>query len=168
MFDVTLNELYWIAGFLEGEGSFLKCGGTIMATATQVQREPVDRLKKLLGGDICTFSRKEVIGHVYYRWNMYGKRAEVLMKMLFPMMSPRRQEQISKALAWYASCPGANYVRTGRKLCRKGKHPWVKENIYIVYSTGQRYCKSCLSDRLERNKNREEIKSRLVQIINSN
>ena len=153
MFDIPLNELYWVAGFLEGEGSFCKCGGTIQVAASQVQKEPIDRLYKLLGGGLNVFHAKNIKSGTYNRWNIYGKKAEALMKLLFPIMSPRRQNQITMALAWYASCPGVNFTKSGRKVCRKG-HAWTKENIYIERSTGSRYCKICRDERLGLGKNR--------------
>ena len=58
MFNTSLNDLYWSAGFLEGEGAFMKNGtGGIVVTASQVQKEPLDRLYKLFGGGMNTFSR---------------------------------------------------------------------------------------------------------------
>jgi len=141
MLNVPLNELYWIAGFLEGEGSFTRCGGTIAVNASQVQREPLDRLQKLLSGSINRYMRDEIKGFFYYRWQIYGIKAEELMKILFPIMSPKRQNQISLALAWYASRPGRNFRKSGRTTCRSGLHQWVPENIEEVY--GARYCRIC-------------------------
>ena len=141
MFDISLNDLYWVAGFLEGEGSFCKNGGTICVSASQVQKEPIDRLKKLLGGGLNVFSAKNVKGSMYHRWQLYGKKAESLMKMLFPIMSPKRQNQISSALAWYASRPGCNYVRVRKTHCYRG-HLYSPENTY-TNPKGKRECREC-------------------------
>lgn len=160
--NLRIEDLYWVAGFLEGEGSFTKCGGTIKVEATQVQREPVDRLVKILGGKICVFSRKEVTGHVYHKWNVYGEFAENLMKTLFVIMSPRRQDQIKKALDWYVTRPGRNYQKSGRKLCRKGLHVWEDQNIYFG-KNGRKICKACC--RISQNRSQQRIRARVKEAL---
>ncbi len=153
--NVPLNELYWIAGFFEGEGCFARCGGTIVITVSQVQREPLERLKNLLGGHLNKYSQKCIKGNIYYRWQIYGIKAEEIMKNIFPIMSPKRQAQITVCLNWYASRPGVNFKKSGRKFCRKGLHLWIPENIKID-ACGGKYCKICKGD-WQRNK-RKEIK----------
>jgi hypothetical protein len=175
MYDnVPLNELYWIAGFLEGEGTFVRCrnklknglisrGGTITVVASQVQKNPLERLQKLLGGNIHYYIRNKEKGFFYYRWQIFGEKAEALMKILYPLMSPNRQNKMSLALAWYASRPGRNWMKSGRKICRKGLHPWIPENIVEVY--GKRYCRICKTIRQEDNKRGEIKKSRISNLI---
>ena len=161
--NVPINELYWIAGFLEGEGCFYRnMRGTIGITVSQVQREPLARLCNLLNGKIHQYSQTSIKQHIYYRWQIYGLKAEEIMKAVFPLMSPKRQAQISVCLSWYASRPGVNFKKNGRKYCRSGLHTWIPENI-IVDACGGRSCKICKSD-WQRNR-RETIKlSRLTTL----
>jgi hypothetical protein len=52
---VNVNDLYWAAGFIDGEGSFSKCGGTIAASAVQVDRwhlVNIDLIKNNVNMDI--------------------------------------------------------------------------------------------------------------------
>lgn len=161
--NISINDLYWAAGFLEGEGSFYRNGGTIVISAVQVQREPIDRLHKLLGGNISTFSRKEVRGNIYHRLNIYGMRAEALMKMLFPIMSPKRQNQITTSLAWYASRPGVNFVKSGRTKWRKCDHPFTPENTYIYPGSKKKNCRICMKAAQERYK--AKITNRISSFI---
>lgn len=148
--DLRIEDLYWLAGFLEGEGSFGRCGGTVQVTATQVQREPIDRIFSILKvGNISIFLRKEVTGNTYHRWCCYGEHAELLMKILYPIMSPRRKDQINQCLSWYATRPGKNYVKSGRKTCRKGLHRWIPENLGHK-KNGVPFCIIC--DRENKNK----------------
>jgi hypothetical protein len=164
--NIPLNELYWIAGFLEGEGNFSRCGGTIVVSATQVQKEPLDRLHNLLSGNIAQYSHKNRLNcQPFYRWQIYGKKAEELMKAIFPIMSPKRQTKITACLVWYDSRPGNNWIKSGRKLCRKGLHEWIPENI-ILWGKG-RYCLACKNE--WQRKRREEIKSsRLGNLLTNN
>ncbi|GAI58144.1 unnamed protein product, partial [marine sediment metagenome] len=48
----TLKEIYWAAGYLDGEGSFYKanCAGQVRATSTD--DEPLEKLRRWFGGSI--------------------------------------------------------------------------------------------------------------------
>jgi len=64
---MDIKQIFWIAGFLEGEGCFSSTRSTSHVTATQVQKEPLEKLHKFLGGSLCVFSRSAVNGNFYYR-----------------------------------------------------------------------------------------------------
>ncbi len=140
--DLRLEDLHWIAGFLEGEGSFCRCGGTITVVASQVEKDPIDKLHNLLGGSVLYIKRDHPKQSNYYRWGTYGETAELIMKAVFPLMSTKRKNKISETLAWYASRPGRNFVKSGRKTCRKELHQWNNENTFVD-SRGMRTCRLC-------------------------
>lgn len=93
---ITLRGIEWIAGFLEGEGSFSsKSSGSRKRPyrnseiqATQLQRWPLDKLVSLIGGTICLSKGK------YWRWSGSGGLARGLAMTIYSLMSLRRQEQI--------------------------------------------------------------------------
>jgi formate dehydrogenase maturation protein FdhE len=145
MIDISQVDLGWVAGFLEGEGYFSKAKTSISIQASQVQLEPLQKLQKLLGGSLNRYSQKKQNQNDYYRWGVHGLTAEAIMKLLFPLMSSKRQKNISEAISWYASLPGTNFKKNGRKTCVKRGHPWVSENIGIDYR-GKRFCKICKAD----------------------
>jgi hypothetical protein len=96
-------DIGWIAGFIEGEGSFCgrrKSHRTETVTVTQVQREPLERMTRLLGGTIHSRPRhhSQPVGQPYYTWQASGARARGVMLTIFSLMSPRRKGQIRKAL----------------------------------------------------------------------
>jgi hypothetical protein len=128
--DITIQELYWAAGFLEGEGCFTKTRSCITVSASQVQFQPLEKLQKLLGGKNYYYESRKPKHSPYYRWVTYGEKAEEIMKALFPLMSPKRQYRISELLSFYAALPGRNYVRTGRTHCKRG-HIRNEENSYV-------------------------------------
>uniref|UniRef100_A0A6M3J0I0 Homing endonuclease n=1 Tax=viral metagenome TaxID=1070528 RepID=A0A6M3J0I0_9ZZZZ len=142
--DLRIEDLYWIAGFLEGEGTFCRCGGTIQISASQVQKEPVEKLYKLLGGFLAHIERKNVSPkwNNYWRWGAYGETAELCMKAIFSLMSTKRKNKISEVLSWYASRPGRNFAKSGRKTCRKSLHQWNDANTYVD-SRGMKTCRLC-------------------------
>jgi hypothetical protein len=92
-----MRDLYWTAGFIEGEGCF---AGWTGIRVSQVQREPLDRLVHLWGGTITLVppQRNGLSAKAIHRWQLYGANARGLMMTLYTLMSPRRQEQISKVL----------------------------------------------------------------------
>lgn len=99
MFD--MRELFWAAGFIEGEGSFpltrdlARKHQSSRVMATQNEREPLERLVALFGGGICHVSWKLGTG---WQWHTYGSRARGIAMTLFPLMSIRRKGQIRKML----------------------------------------------------------------------
>ena len=86
--NITLLEIGWCAGFLEGEGSFTG-GRGFTIKAGQRSREPLERLQLLLGGRIGTQSKGQL-----FRWSVSGPRARGVALTLYPLLSERRQEQI--------------------------------------------------------------------------
>lgn len=140
--DLRLEDLHWIAGFLEGEGTFCRCGGTINVSVSQVQKEPLERLFNFLGGNIICVTPNNPNRKTYYKWDIFGETAEILIKTVFSLMSPKRKNKISEVLSWYASRPGRNFVKSGRKTCRKGLHQWNDTNTFVDYR-GKRTCRLC-------------------------
>lgn len=100
----TIRDLEWAAGFLEGEGSFAYMkGGTQRVRASQVNSEPLARLKKIFGGSISyepSRTQKETGNKKAdcFAWAISGARARGVMLTLFPLLSEKRQDQITAAM----------------------------------------------------------------------
>ena len=90
--EPTEAEVAWAAGFIEGEGSFFKNGGGLTVRATQVQKEPLERLQKWFGGSVL------LQGQPIWKWTVCGDRARRVVQLTYPWFSPRRQEQVDRAL----------------------------------------------------------------------
>lgn len=100
-------ELGWIAGFLDGEGSFSTAGTKNYPCetvgASQVERDPLERLQRALGGTIRE-KKNSANGFggrgcgMIREWKVYGSRARGVMLTVYPLMSERRQGQIRAAL----------------------------------------------------------------------
>lgn len=96
----TLRDLAWAAGFLEGEGTFLKAGRTHTVAVHQVNIEPLERLQQLFGGSISLLRKKlknPKHNDIYY-WQTFGARARGVMMTLYSLLSQKRKAQIRKAL----------------------------------------------------------------------
>lgn len=95
VFIATEADLEWAAGFLEGEGSFVKTksGGRVSSANQRYTPEPLQRLQGLFGGSLRWRDGER-------RWNWYacGWRAVGLMLSIYPYLSKRRQRQIQRVL----------------------------------------------------------------------
>ena len=97
-------DLAWAAGFLEGEGSFMLWQGRPRLKVSQVDREPLERLKRLFDGTICEDGgprRKQdnPRRQTMWYWSLTGERARAVMLAVQPFMSDRRKAQIAHALS---------------------------------------------------------------------
>ena len=160
MNDLRIEDIYWIAGFLEGEAHFGIVRTSIYVAASQVEKDPIDRLQNLVGGKVNYYKQKPENADKwsnFYRWAVYGEAAEILIKAIYPIMSGKRKKKIEEMLAFYETKTGRNFSVTGRKYCRSGKHAWTKENIYTK-KNGAVTCRLC--DR--ENKNRWQTERRSI------
>ena len=107
---ISVAELAWVAGFIEGEGCFYFSPKTahisFMVCAAQVQRWPLDQLQKLVGGKIGRIAPRKGKGH--WAWNLTGPRGVGLALTLFSAMSPDRRQKIKELLlVWKKTAPMA-------------------------------------------------------------
>lgn len=159
---MRMVDLYYAAGFLEGEGSFVvreRFDPSI--TAGQVQLEPLERLQELFGGNIypCKLAKNgRQPSHV---WNLNGSRAIGLMLTLFPMMSTRRQSQIANAVNGWRSRTKTNTCLDDAGSLALMRRVCAGESVYHVAKSARVHGKT-LSDWLH-GKQRQHL---LVQLRN--
>ena len=87
----SARDFQWAAGFYEGDGSCGSTAGGCLATIGQKQRWSVDRMAAFFGGNT------KPIG-AYFRWSATGARARGFLMSIYGLLSPRRQEQIRRAM----------------------------------------------------------------------
>lgn len=107
---IAVNELYWAAGFIEGEGWF-ESSSSFRAACAQKQREPLERLQRIFGGNI---TQSKIKTGIIFLWRVHGSRAAGVMMTLWPLMSTRRQQQIETTLAKWKAAPGRYGALDGR------------------------------------------------------
>lgn len=140
---ISMADVHWTAGFLEGEGSFCRSSnGGMRVSAAQANQswEPIDRLKFLFGGR--TYDRLPTSQWVHAtlqrHWHLSGPMAVGLMMTLYPLLSPRRKGQIHKALRGWRHTTGRNQYKAH---CSNG-HVYEKESFYVD-AHGHRVCRRC-------------------------
>jgi hypothetical protein len=102
------QEFYWLAGLLEGEGSFLpgppSAPNSVRITLTMTDADVVARVAALWGVSYHEV-RRELCHAMGWKPNFYthlrGRPAVEMMRRLLPFMGVRRQGQIERALASY-------------------------------------------------------------------
>ena len=100
---VDERELAWAAGFLDGEGNFscdLRSNKAKMTIqAAQVEPQPLERLKAVLGGNVTGPYGPYVKPNrkPWYMWRMYTNQAEEACLRLLPYLSQPKIKQILNA-----------------------------------------------------------------------
>ena len=90
-----IKEIYWAAGFIEGEGTFYFDKRVASIRVPQVEPEPLERLKRTFGGN--SYFRKSYNGpkqHSQWVYRCDGKRGVGLALTLYSLMSEKRKRQI--------------------------------------------------------------------------
>jgi len=100
--SVQETELYWLAGLLEGEGSFC-CGPPSKPNSPYIcvemcDEDVVSRIARLFGMAYHPIKPRKSNHKISYGTRLTGSKAMSLMKSLRSMMSVRRQDQIDRAL----------------------------------------------------------------------
>lgn len=136
---IQINDLEWAAGFLEAEGCFhFSKWKHLSVTSGQLQKEPLERLQQLFGGGIYSSEPKRPGEKLFYRWVAVHARGAGIAMTLYPLLSPKRQTEIHKALGQWKAIIPQGY----RTHCPQG-HPYSGDNLYLYQGT--RNCKECRS-----------------------
>lgn len=105
----TLLDIAWAAGFCEGEASFGFYGpkerGSERVSIAQVNKEPLQKMLDLFGGNISFSSRQKdrdlgIKNNDIFQWYLNGARARGFMMTVYSFMSLKRRNQIKKALRY--------------------------------------------------------------------
>jgi len=88
----TTQDLVWAAGIYEGEGSCRYGTGSEAACVSQKDDWLLLRLQALFGGTITRSNSACGL------WQIYGARARGFLQSIYGLLSPRRQDQVRRAL----------------------------------------------------------------------
>lgn len=128
---IAIAQIHWIAGLLEGEGSFCfttpatkRSSPSIRIALAMLDKDIVYRLANVLGfGSICLVTPmpsakwpRNSAPTTQHRWECAGVNAAGLMMTIYPLMSERRQAKIRELLAHYKSTGAARYHVRKRKF----------------------------------------------------
>lgn len=95
---MTRDDLIWLAGLLEGEGSFdLHKGRYPRIRVGMTDRDVVGRAATLMGAKV-RLSLKPAPAKAMFHAEVSGERATALMRLLLPHMGARRSAKIAEVL----------------------------------------------------------------------
>lgn len=136
------KELYWLAGLLEGEGSFQAPAPSDpnrpLIQLWMTDEDIVKRVSEMWGIKYHHYDRDRENVKRAYSLVMRGSRAVALMEKLKPLMGKRRQEQIQKAINSYEphkrQVVTPDQVREIRKRLKAGKkRTQLAEEYHVNY-----------------------------------
>ena len=136
---VSVKDIAWAAGFLEGEGSFsLQKSLCPKVQASQKGSQPLERLRTMFGGKVYLRNQKyKGMPRPIYSWEIHGPTAAGIMMSIYGLMSCKRKDQIKHSVTqWMTTLVHPRY----RIKCING-HSFNKSNTY--YGRKRRYCKQC-------------------------
>jgi hypothetical protein len=111
--ELTLaaTELHWLAGLLEGEGTFMtgppSSPGLPVIAVNMTDEDVMARLGRIFERKVHVVRPRNVRWRTSYQVRVNGSEAVRWMGLLRPLMGSRRQAQIDRALASYAPRPVA-------------------------------------------------------------
>lgn len=140
---IATTELCWLAGLLEGEGSFMNCtsrykGRRYVYARVSIQMcdlDVMERVQKIFGTKIYVLPPSDrkirfiTTNKQMYRLWADGHKAQCLMKHLRPYMGLRRQGQIDAALG-KASTPPTAEERLAQRLSAIGKAQETRRRLF--------------------------------------
>ena len=116
------TDLYWLAGLLEGEGCFdfhyknRNTGrGTPRIQLNMTDHDTVRRAADLMGKTyVGTYPPAPQAHKLQHRFSICGDSALRFMKLLYPLMSSRRRQQIDTSIKLADQRPGTRRDLLGR------------------------------------------------------
>ena len=109
--DIQVQDLHWLAGLLEGEGSFQAgppSAPRYPVVALQMTDEDVvTRVATMFGRKVGRWQSGNARERPVFLVRITGSKAVAWMTALHPLMGERRRMQIDRAVASYAPTPTA-------------------------------------------------------------
>ena len=138
-------DIVWLAGLLEGEGSFKiqttgGYRGSVCIALQMTDKDTVERAAQLLGGTVWgPHGPYGVSKQQTYQVAIFGSKAASWMMTVFPLMSMRRKSKIKELVTLWKTQP----LRTkGRKaLCHSDRayyandrcKPCARHHRYVTH-----------------------------------
>lgn len=111
-----LEEIYWAAGFLEGEGTFYHSRTPSISASQTYTLEPLKNLQNIFGGTIHPVNNSKLRekgknAQDSYRWQIHGTQAIIAMFQVYKLMSAKRQAQIENVFQMTLARGNVNKVK---------------------------------------------------------
>ena len=91
----------WLAGLLEGEGSFVLCANRIAISLAMTDKDTIDKVCALTGARSYPVTSRAAHHKQAYVCKITGQRAQYYMQCILPYMGLRRSEKIQECLSHF-------------------------------------------------------------------
>lgn len=131
---ISISDIYWLAGYLEGEGYFGvgKANGArskslaFKISVGSTDRDVVERASRIMSGIVRLHSNGNGIRDGYARKRLYdftihGSRAIQWMMTLYPLMGTRRKERIGEVISAWKNYENTYNLKGTRRGSRVSK-----------------------------------------------
>jgi hypothetical protein len=124
---VSEAEVAWLAGLLEGEGSFMmvnnRVGGKLYrypkVVVNMTDRDIIDRVATMFGTTTYEMPAPPKVSHKQqWRATVTGVKAAEWMRRLYPWLGERRRARIDEVLVEYGAIESTEVRR--QRACREG------------------------------------------------
>jgi hypothetical protein len=156
---IKMNDIHYIAGFLDGEATFVfSSGGSPRIQVTSTDLDLIENCKAKMGLDNNLYMvTKYAENHKQaYGFSVNGRDAIMWMMTLYPLLCIRRKEKIKDIIRQWKNMSYNNYA----EYCKLG-HPLTGTNVIYSTTSGRR-CRRCKSIYDKRNGRMRRLAARLV------
>jgi len=134
---IKREDLYWLAGIIEGEGCFSLNGKSPVILVEMTDLDIIERVRALMAPHVILYTITHPGSKNSFKFQLCGTKANGWMMMLYPILGIRRRAKIREILTvWKNTRPN-----DGRADYCKNGHPY-KNNTYIT-GEGNRSCRIC-------------------------
>lgn len=137
---ISTKDIAWVAGLLEGEGSFLtatKKPRSIRIQMCMTDEDVVRRAADILNAGVTgPYTSKQLLKSgstrkPFWTLNVHGRHAAAWMMTIYTLMGQRRKQRIEEILSTWKTLRG-----TGRKAeCHPSEKHYAKGKCYKCYYT---------------------------------
>lgn len=138
---MQINHIYWIAGFLDGEGCFGYYNRTPIILVGSTDKDLMELYVKYTKviNKLMVVKSRDGVRKVAYRIAITGSLAVQWMMTLYPLMCQRRKNKIKSVIS---SWKALGLKNEDKLYCNSG-HALSGSNLYIKPPSGTRGCKKC-------------------------
>lgn len=131
---ISHDDTIWLAAWLEGEGWFGLCRGSISIQATSTDHDILLKVARLMDAAKVREKRKLQPHHKQaYVCRVTGNKAESVMRAIYPYMGDRRREKIDTLLIWRAGAP----QRKAELMRKRWADPTYKTRVSHAIAAGR-------------------------------
>jgi len=121
---LTRTDLYYLAGFFDGEGSIGVAGASLSVRVVNTYKPILERFQKAWGGSVDTHRKGDDKSRLCWVWRLYGDNAEQFLNDVVPILR-EKAPQAYLGLHFRTlrpSDPAREYTRRALSLLKKTTH----------------------------------------------